>query len=76
MIFPRDDNDDVVYYNPAGDIYAGLWCFLAGTTVFLALRLWVKLTRRHGLWYDDYVLLLAYVSSHTTQTVPYAARMS
>lgn len=61
MNFPRDD-DDVVYYNPAGEIYTGLWILFAASSVFLALRLWCKLTRRHGLWYDDYVLLAAYVS--------------
>lgn len=62
MNFRRDDDDDVVYYNPAVQIYIGLWCLLAGASVFLALRLWCKITRRHGLWYDDYVLIFAYVS--------------
>lgn len=62
MNYPRDDDDDVVYYNPAGEIYTGLWILFAAATVFFGLRLWVKLTRRHGLWYDDYVLLFAYVS--------------
>lgn len=61
MISPRDD-DDVVYYNPAAQIYAGLWTLFAGASGFLALRLWCKLTRRHGLWYDDYILISAYVS--------------
>lgn len=50
------------YYDPAGELYAGLWCLLFGATVFLALRLWVKLSRRHGLWYDDYLLILCWVS--------------
>ncbi|CAN8098559.1 unnamed protein product [Discula destructiva] len=59
MIAPREDGD-VVYYNPAGEIYTGLWILLVSATVFLGLRLWVKLTRRHGLWFDDYVLLLGY----------------
>lgn len=68
MISPRDD-DDVVYYNPAREIYAGLWTLFAGASVFLALRLWCKLTRRHGLWYDDYVLLSAYVSRVLTNSL-------
>lgn len=68
MNFRRDD-DDVVYYNPAGEIYTGLWILFAASTVFLALRLWCKLTRRHGLWYDDYVLLTAYVSSCATSSL-------
>lgn len=74
MNFPRDD-DDVVYYNPAGEIYTGLWILFAASTVFLGLRLWCKLTRRHGLWYDDYVLLTAYLVLMATDiiiTVEYA----
>lgn len=70
MNFRRDDNDDVVYYNPAAQIYVGLWCLLAGASVFLVLRLWCKITRRHGLWYDDYILIAAYVSSdHLTKPI-------
>lgn len=67
MKFPRGDDDDVVYYNPAGEIYTGLWILFAASTVFLSLRLWCKLTRRHGLWFDDYILLAAYVSDCATQ---------
>lgn len=62
MNLARDDDANVVYIDPAAQIYVGLWILFGGATVFLALRLWVKLTRRHGLWYDDYILLLAYVS--------------
>lgn len=69
MVSSRDD-DDVDYYNPAGQIYAGLWTLLAGATVFLGLRLWCKLTRRHGLWYDDYVLICSYVSLANAQKDP------
>lgn len=65
----RRDHDNVVYYNPAGEIYTGLWILFAASTVFLALRLWCKLTRRHGLWYDDYVLLAAYVSTDATSSL-------
>lgn len=71
MNFRRDDDDDVVYYDPAGEIYVGLWCLFAGASVFLALRLWCKITRRHGLWYDDYVLLAAYVRVHACLLVPF-----
>lgn len=70
MIYPRDDDDHVAYYNPAAEIYTGLWTLFAGASTFLALRLWVKLTRRHGLWYDDYVLLVAFVSDPTATATP------
>lgn len=63
IISPRKDDDDVEYYNPAAEIYIGLWTLLVSATVFLASRLWVKL-RRHGLWYDDHILIFAYVSVH------------
>lgn len=61
IISSRKDHDDVVYYNPASELYVGLWILLVSATVFLSLRLWVKL-RRHGLWHDDYILIFAYVS--------------
>lgn len=51
------------YYNPAGELYAGLWSLFAAATVFLALRVWVKINRRHGLWYDDYLLILSWVGT-------------
>lgn len=63
MISPRDDDDHVAYYDPSAQIYAGLWTLFAGASVFLGLRLWCKLTRRHGLWYDDHILIAGYVSS-------------
>lgn len=62
MNFPRDDDDDVVYYDPSVQIWLGLWILFIGASVFLGLRLWCKIMRRHGLWYDDYVLIFAYVS--------------
>ena len=51
------------YYDPARELYAGLWCLLSAATAFLALRVWVKVRRRHGLWYDDYLLILSWVST-------------
>lgn len=51
------------YYDPASELYAGLWSLFAAATVFLALRVWVKINRRHGLWYDDYLLILSWVST-------------
>lgn len=54
-------NPDLDYVHPEKDVYAGLWCLWAGATGFLALRLWAKLSRRLGLWYDDYILMVTWV---------------
>ncbi|KAF7534431.1 hypothetical protein G7054_g6226 [Neopestalotiopsis clavispora] len=62
-ILRRDDDDDdtvVAFVNPWVELNAGLWSLFAGATIFLALRIWCKLTRRHGLWYDDYILLVTW----------------
>jgi hypothetical protein len=61
-LFPRDDDDDaVVFVDPSKELNAGLWCLFAGATILLGLRIWVKLTRSHGLWYDDYILVTSWV---------------
>lgn len=57
---PRKEHN---YYDPARELYAGLWSLFAAATVFLALRVWVKINRRHGLWYDDYLLILSWVGT-------------
>ena len=54
-------NPDLDYVNPEKEVYIGLWCLQAGATLFLSARLWAKLTRRHGLWWDDYILLTTWV---------------
>ncbi|CAI0642462.1 hypothetical protein CGCF415_v006601 [Colletotrichum fructicola] len=59
-----DDDSSTVdihpFVNPFVELNAGLWSLFAGATVFLALRLWCKVTRRHGLWYDDYILVVTW----------------
>ncbi|KAI1855683.1 hypothetical protein JX265_006087 [Neoarthrinium moseri] len=58
----RDSDDDPVftYISPWNELNAGLWSLFAGATVFLGLRLWCKIDRRHGLWYDDYILIVSW----------------
>lgn len=63
MLTPRDD--DVVYISPQKEVNLGLWTLFAGAAVFLSLRLWCKWTRRTGLWYDDYILIISWVSVFT-----------
>ncbi|EKG15479.1 hypothetical protein MPH_07291 [Macrophomina phaseolina MS6] len=62
MIYPRaHDDSNHGYVNPEKELNAGLWTLYAGATAFLALRVWIKITRRHGLWYDDYILLVSWI---------------
>lgn len=63
VVVARNHDDlDHGYVNPEKELNAGLWTLFAGATVFLGLRIWIKLTRRHGLWYDDYILIISWVS--------------
>lgn len=50
------------FVSPEIEVNTGLFTLLAGATVFLGFRVWCKLSRRHGLWYDDYVLIASWVS--------------
>jgi hypothetical protein len=54
-------NPDLDYVRPDTEVYTGLWCLQAGATLFLAARLWTKITRRHGVWWDDYILIVTWV---------------
>ncbi|KAH7380436.1 hypothetical protein DE146DRAFT_624766 [Phaeosphaeria sp. MPI-PUGE-AT-0046c] len=61
MISPRKhDGSRHDYVDPSVQLNTGLWTLFAGATIFLALRVWIKITRRHGLWYDDYILLISW----------------
>jgi hypothetical protein len=62
MNSPRKHDKTPHYYvDPSVELNTGLWTLFAGATVFLALRVWIKITRRHGLWYDDHILLVTWV---------------
>jgi hypothetical protein len=67
----RDDKEDGPvhpFVNPYTELNIGLWLLFFGATVFLVARLWVKVTRRHGMWYDDYILIVSWVSTSTRNT--------
>lgn len=49
------------FVSPWVELNAGLWSLFGGATIFLILRIWCKVTRRYGLWYDDYILLVSWV---------------
>ncbi|OJD32664.1 uncharacterized protein BKCO1_3700055 [Diplodia corticola] len=78
MILPRIHEDPDVhhdYVNPEKELNAGLWSLYAGATAFLALRIWIKVTRRHGLWWDDHILLISWLvltANNAIITVEYA----
>ncbi|KAL5119843.1 hypothetical protein ACEQ8H_002204 [Pleosporales sp. CAS-2024a] len=57
----KDDAPPVHYVNPTVQLNVGLWTLFAGASVFLALRIWVKITRRHGIWYDDHILIATWM---------------
>ena len=61
-------NPDIYYVDPQKELNVGLWSLWTGATAFLAARIYTKLKRRHGLWYDDYVLLFSWVSTDPSAT--------
>lgn len=66
MLSPRNhDGSGHGYVNPEVPLNLGLWFLYAGATGFLALRVWIKITRRHGLWWDDWILLVTWVRNLT-----------
>ncbi|EFQ91345.1 hypothetical protein CFE70_004877 [Pyrenophora teres f. teres 0-1] len=71
----HDKSGGHTYVDPSLELNLGLWSLFAGASVFLALRTWIKVTRRHGLWWDDYILLVAWVilaANNALITVEYA----
>jgi hypothetical protein len=71
MIFPRKHDKSTPvhgYVDPSVRLNVGLWTLFAGASLFLALRVWIKVTRRNGLWYDDYILLISWVCTLNIQT--------
>lgn len=51
------------FVNPSTEVNVGIWLLFVGATAFLGLRLWCKLDRRTGLWWDDHILVAAWVSA-------------
>jgi hypothetical protein len=61
---PRDDSPlsgEVPNY--AGRMLWAIWSLTVGAGVFLALRVYCKLTRHRLLWWDDYILIASWVRS-------------
>ncbi|KAK3388564.1 hypothetical protein B0T20DRAFT_364555 [Sordaria brevicollis] len=49
-------------------VSAGLWILVSFSTTFLAARIWLKMYRLKGLWWDDYILVLAW-AMHTISCI-------
>lgn len=41
---------------------AAIWTLFATSTIFLTLRIYCKIWRSRGLWWDDLVLIISWVS--------------
>jgi hypothetical protein len=54
---------DLPHDNLGPRLNIAVWILTGAALVFLALRLYCKLSIRRGLWWDDYVLIAAGVSS-------------
>ncbi|CAO2651838.1 Nn.00g001210.m01.CDS01 [Neocucurbitaria sp. VM-36] len=71
----KHDDSSHGYVDPSLQLNAGLWTLFAGASVFLALRVWIKTTRGHGLWWDDHILLVSWMillANNTMISVEYA----
>lgn len=64
------------FVNPSSQVNGGIWSLFVGTTAFLALRIWCKITRRHGLWWDDYILIASWVSTRLLRSVPFGSGLA
>lgn len=49
------------FVSPVKQVNVALWTLFGGATTFLGFRIWCKVTRRYGLWYDDYILFFSWV---------------
>ncbi|KAK7746331.1 hypothetical protein SLS53_002290 [Cytospora paraplurivora] len=52
---------NIQFVNPYTEVNTGIWLLFVGATAFLGLRLWCKLDRRTGLWWDDRILIVSWV---------------
>jgi hypothetical protein len=61
-----NDSDRVFRLPPSTDfgpqINFTIWLLTALSSAFLALRLYCKFLRHRGLWWDDHLLILSWVS--------------
>ncbi|KAI1850491.1 hypothetical protein JX265_013383 [Neoarthrinium moseri] len=49
------------FVSPEKEVDAGIWTLFSGATLFLSFRIWCKVRRHYGLWYDDWILLVSWL---------------
>lgn len=52
---------EMKFVDPSSQVNWGIWTLFVGATAFLTLRIWSKMHRRHGLWWDDHILISSWV---------------
>lgn len=51
---------EMQFVDPSSQVNWGIWTLFVGATAFLTLRVWSKMHRRHGLWWDDHILIASW----------------
>ncbi|KAM0277437.1 hypothetical protein ACHAQH_005801 [Verticillium albo-atrum] len=51
----------VLTNDPGPTVVASIWSMMAIATVFFALRIYCKTVRTRGMWWDDYIMLVAWL---------------
>ncbi|KAF3761972.1 hypothetical protein M406DRAFT_16335, partial [Cryphonectria parasitica EP155] len=54
------------FVNPSVEVNGGIWSLCLTASAFLGLRIWYKVTHKHGMWWDDYVLVASWLVLLTT----------
>jgi hypothetical protein len=65
----RATEDETGHENLGPYLLRVVWPLAALSTLFLGLRAYCKLSRRHRLWWDDYILIASWVRTRTVGTV-------
>ncbi|KAK4033022.1 hypothetical protein C8A01DRAFT_50312 [Parachaetomium inaequale] len=58
----RDDSSSGGAPNYAGRLLWAIWSLTIAAAIFLALRVYCKVTRRRSLWWDDHFLVASWVT--------------
>lgn len=61
---------EMKFVDPSSQVNWGIWTLFVGATAFLTLRIWSKMHRRHGLWWDDHILISSWVRRNNIPAAP------
>jgi hypothetical protein len=64
MVFPWTPEQlaALPHDNAAPKLLASIWSLFVVATIFLSLRVYCRILKRRSLWWDDYILIGAWVS--------------